>query len=103
MLRALAVALALAFAGAAPAQAPKPLPAIDPAADDLKLALDVAEALREAKIGGVQIQARAGHVVLKGVPADASAAARAVDIAKRVPGVKEVEDRLVAAGRDRGS
>jgi osmotically-inducible protein OsmY len=100
MLRAFALALALAFAAAAPAQAPKPLTVIDPAADDLKLALDVADALREAKIGGVQIQARAGRVVLKGALADAKAVARAVDIAKHVAGVKEIEDRLVAAEHD---
>jgi BON domain-containing protein len=100
MLRAFTLALALAFAAAAPAQGPQPLTVIDPAADDLKLALDVAGALQEAKIGGVQIQARDGRVVLKGALADAKAVARAVDIAKRVPGVKEVDDRLVAAGHD---
>jgi osmotically-inducible protein OsmY len=100
MLRAFALALALAFAAAAPAQAPKPLTVIDPAADDLKLALDVADALREAKIGGVQIQARAGRVVLKGVLANAKAVARAVEIAKHVTGVREIDDRLVAAGHD---
>jgi osmotically-inducible protein OsmY len=100
MLRVFTLALALAFAGAAPAQVPRPATAIDPAADDLALALDVADALREANIGGVQIQARAGRVVLKGALADEKAVARAVDIAKRVPGVKEIESRLVAAGHD---
>ncbi|HEY2336277.1 MAG TPA: BON domain-containing protein [Burkholderiales bacterium] len=97
MLRAFTLALALALAAAAPAQAPKPLTVIDPAADDLKLALDVAEALQEAKIGGVQIQARGGRVMLKGALADAKAVARAVEIAKHVPGVRQIEDRLVAA------
>jgi len=100
MLRAFAVVLTLAFAGAAPAQAPRPPTVIDPAADDLKLALDVADALWEAKIGGVQIEAHSGRVILKGVLADAKAVARAVDIAKHVPGVKEIEDRLVASGHD---
>jgi len=80
--------------------AARPAPSSDQLADDLTLSLEVANALRDAKIGGVQIQARAGRVVLKGVLADAKAVARAVEIAKHVPGVREIDDRLVAAGHD---
>jgi cytochrome c5 len=88
-----------------PARAPRsaaarPAPSSDQLVDDLTLSLEVANALRDAKIGGVQIEARSGRVVLKGVLADAKAVARAVDIAKHVPGVSEIEDRLVAAGHD---
>jgi osmotically-inducible protein OsmY len=97
MLRLLILSAALAVAGVSAADAPRPAPVIDdPAADDLKLALDVADALRDAKIGGVQIQARGGRVVLKGKPGGAAAIERALAIAKSVPGVREVENRLQA-------
>jgi len=65
--------------------------------DDAKLSLSVAEALILARVGGVQIEARNGRVVLKGVVDDAAAAKRALQATRSVAGVREVESRLVSA------
>jgi cytochrome c5 len=102
-----AVRYMLASAGLPPdlparAAAPEaPLPgagaSFEARVDDAKLSLSVAEALILARIGGVQIEARNGRVVLKGVVDDAAAAARALRATKAVAGVREVESRLVSA------
>ena len=68
------------------------------AVDDATLAMDVAAALLRARIGGVQIEARGGRITLKGVVDDAAAARRALQAARTVAGVREIEDRLVSAG-----
>ena len=65
--------------------------------DDVTLALSIADALVSAKIGGVQIEARDGRITLKGVVDDAAAAARALKAAQAVPGVRQIENRLVSA------
>jgi cytochrome c5 len=65
--------------------------------DDVTLAVSVADALVSAKIGGVQIEARDGRITLKGVVDDAAAAARALKAAQAVPGVRQIENRLVSA------
>ena len=65
--------------------------------DDATLALSVAQALAQAKVGGVQIEAKNGRVVLKGVVNDAATAARAKRTVQGVAGVRELEDRLVPA------
>jgi len=84
-----------------PAAAPAPAGSGSAAAfvrvDDITLALSIADALVSAKIGGVQIEARDGHVTLKGVVGDAAAAARALNVAQAVPGVRQIENRLVSA------
>ena len=65
--------------------------------DDATLALSVVQALLGAQVGGVQVEARNGRVVLKGVVDDAAAVARAMRAAQTVAGVREIEDRLVSA------
>jgi hypothetical protein len=69
------------------------LPALPAAA----LAAAGAETLVGAKIGGVQVVARGGHITLKGMVDDAAAAARALNAAQAVPGVREIENRLISA------
>ena len=84
---------------AAPASAPaaKPYVPFEARVDDATLALSVVQALLGARVGGVQVEARNGRVVLKGVVDDAAAAARAKRAAQSVTGVREIEDRLVSA------
>jgi cytochrome c5 len=77
----------------APAQAGRPAARVD----DITLAMSVADALVNAKIGGVQVVAREGHITLKGVVDDAAALARALKAAQGVAGVREIENRLVSA------
>jgi hypothetical protein len=104
-------AAALAASGAAGGLLPPDLPAAAAPAgaaskprgasasagvDDATLAMDVAEALLRARIGGVQIEARGGRVTLRGV-VDAASARRALQAARAVAGVREIEDRLVSA------
>jgi osmotically-inducible protein OsmY len=96
LIRLVACAALLACAAALADDAPKAPPSQFQLADDLSLALDVANALRTAGIGGVQIEARSGRVVLKGKPGGAAAIARALETAKGVPGVREIENRLQA-------
>jgi cytochrome c5 len=86
----------------APGEAAELAPQRSPASfearvDDATLALSVVQALLGAKVGGVQVEARNGRVVLKGVVDDAAAAARAKRAAQGVAGVREIEDRLVSA------
>jgi osmotically-inducible protein OsmY len=50
-----------------------------------------------ARVGGVQIEAHDGRVTLKGVVNDAATVARALQAAQAVPGVREIENRLVGA------
>jgi hypothetical protein len=64
--------------------------------DDSTLALAVADALLNAKIGGVQILARGGRITLTGKVENAAAAARALKAAQSTPGVRDVENRLVS-------
>jgi hypothetical protein len=102
-----AVRYMLASAGLPPdlpprATAPEPPPpgagaSFEARVDDAKLAMSVAEALLLARVGGVQIEARNGRVVLKGVVDDAAAAARALRATQGVAGVRGVENRLVSA------
>lgn len=71
--------------------------------DDSTLALAVADALLSAKIGGVQILARGGRITLTGTVENAAVAARALKAAQSIPGVRDVENRLVSretSGRD---
>jgi cytochrome c5 len=84
---------------AAPQPAPpaKPYVPFEARVDDATLAMAVVQALHGAKVGGVQVEARNGRVVLKGVVDDAAAIARAKRAAQGVTGVREIEDRLVAA------
>ena len=106
--------LAFAFAGALmPAiavAADNPPPDVPPAsqgsarprapvapADDITLALAVADALVGAKIGGVQIEAREGRITLKGKVESTAVVQRALRAAQGVAGVREVENRLVSA------
>jgi hypothetical protein len=103
VLPAAALAASGAEAGLLPAAeapagaAPKPRGAsASPGVDDATLAMDVAEALLRARIGGVQIEARGGRITLKGV-VDAASARRALQAARAVAGVREIEDRLVSA------
>jgi osmotically-inducible protein OsmY len=65
--------------------------------DDITLAMSVADALINAKIGGVQVVAREGRITLKGMVDDAAAVARALKAAQAVPGVGEIENRLISA------
>jgi cytochrome c5 len=65
--------------------------------DDATLALAVAEALVGARVGGVQVEARDGKVVLKGVVDDAATAKRALQAVNGVAGVRAIENRLVGA------
>src|SRR5690554_5536869 len=88
----------LPAADVAEAPAVKARPAPAPAGvDDVTLAVAVADALVRARIGGVQIEARGGRITLKGVVGDAAAARRALQAARSVAGVREIEDRLVSA------
>ena len=59
--------------------------------------MSVADALVNAKIGGVQVVAREGRITLKGVVDDAAALARALKAAQGVAGVRGIENRLVSA------
>ena len=59
--------------------------------------MSVADALVNAKIGGVQVVAREGHITLKGMVDDAAAVARALKAAQGVAGVRAIENRLVSA------
>jgi osmotically-inducible protein OsmY len=99
MLRLLALAAALAAAPShasdieAQAQARRPAARVD----DITLAMSVADALVNAKIGGVQVVAREGHITLKGMVDDAAAVARALKAAQGVAGVRAIENRLVSA------
>ena len=77
----------------AKAQARRPAARVD----DITLAMSVADALVNAKIGGVQVVAREGHITLKGMVDDAAAVARALKAAQGVAGVREIENRLVSA------
>ena len=87
------------LAAAAPEPAPpaKPYVPFEARVDDATLAMSVVQALLGAKVGGVQVEARNGRVVLKGVVDDAAAIARAKRAAQGVTGVREIEDRLVSA------
>lgn len=85
-----------------PRAAPQPPPpgasaSFEARVDDAKLAMTVAEALLLARVGGVQIEARNGRVVLKGVVNDAATAARALRATRGVAGVRDIENRLVSA------
>jgi cytochrome c5 len=85
-------------ASAAPAApASRPSSSFEARVDDARLALSVADALLLARVGGVQIEARDGRVVLKGVVDDAATAKRALQAASRVAGVRSIENRLVGA------
>jgi cytochrome c5 len=77
----------------AQAQARRPVARVD----DITLAMSVADALVNAKIGGVQVVAREGHITLKGMVDDAAAVARALKAAQGVAGVRAIENRLVSA------
>jgi len=77
----------------AQAQARRPAARVD----DITLAMSVADALVNAKIGGVQVVAREGRITLKGMVDDAAAVARALKAAQGVAGVREIENRLVSA------
>jgi cytochrome c5 len=85
----------LPAAGPAPTGSPAAVPYVR--VDDVTLAVSVADALVSARIGGVQIVAREGRVTLKGMVDDAAALARALKAAQAVPGVREIENRLVSA------
>jgi len=77
----------------AQAQARRPVARVD----DITLAMSVADALVNAKIGGVQVVAREGRITLKGRVDDAAAVARALKAAQGVAGVRAIENRLVSA------
>jgi len=83
-------------ASAAPARPARPRATMGPV-DDVTLAVSVADALVQAKIGGVQVVAAQGRITLKGVVDDAAAVKRALEAAQGVPGVREIENRLVSA------
>jgi osmotically-inducible protein OsmY len=44
--------------------------------------------------GAIDVQDQSGVIVLSGSVLDASEAQRAIEVARRVPGVREVKDRL---------
>src|SRR5262245_50785153 len=82
---------------AAPANSPPPPRAPLRPVDDVTLAVAVADALVKVKIGGVKIEARDGRITRMGMVDDAKAAQRALEAAQAVPGVREIENRLVSA------
>jgi cytochrome c5 len=67
------------------------------AVDDATLVRTVAEALAQARIGGVRVESTNGVVALMGVVDDNNAVRAALAAAKGVPGVREIENRLVSA------
>jgi len=92
------VAIALAAAATA-VVADHELPAKEPG--DVAIARRIAEALAQAHIGGVRVEATNGTVTLTGVVENDDALRNAVAAARAVPGVREVENRLVPAPRPR--
>ena len=83
-------------------QAPAPVAKLEirkPAAvvDDATLARDVAEALQRVRIGGVRVESTNGVVALMGVVDDNNAVRTALAAAQAVPGVREIDNRLVSA------
>lgn len=78
--------------------------------DDVTLVANVAEALRQrlapastvdtsngTRIAGILVEASRGAVALKGVVNDTASIAQAEQAARGVPGVREIENRLVPA------
>ena len=98
MLLAIVLTAALA-AGATPAAADHELPGKEPG--DVFIARRIAEALAQAHIGGVRVETADGVVVLTGVVENDEAVGNAVAAARAVPGVGEIDNRLVPAPRPR--
>jgi hypothetical protein len=69
--------------------------------DDAGIARQIAEALADARIGGVRVESTNGTVMLTGVVKDGEAVRSAVAAARAVPGVREIDNRLVPAPRPR--
>ena len=67
------------------------------AVDDATLVRTVGEALAQARIGGVRVESANGVVALMGVVDDNNAVRAALAAARAVPGVREIENRLVSA------
>ena len=67
------------------------------AVDDATLVRTVGEALAQARIGGVRVESANGVVALMGVVDDNNAVHAALAAARAVPGVHEIENRLVSA------
>lgn len=65
--------------------------------DDATLARDVAVALQRVRIGGVRVESTNGVVALMGVVDDNNAVRTALAAAQAVPGVREIDNRLVSA------
>jgi cytochrome c5 len=65
--------------------------------DDATLVRTVGEALAKARIGGVKVESTNGVVALMGVVDDNNAVRAALAAARAVPGVGEIENRLVSA------
>ena len=94
----LLVAIALAAAATA-ASADHQLPAKEPG--DVRIARAIADALARERIGGVRVECTNGMVVLTGAVDDNDSVRNAVAAARAVPGVREIDNRLVPAPRPR--
>jgi BON domain-containing protein len=95
-----AMTLAATLAAAATAVvADHQLPAREPG--DVAIARRISEALAQARIGGVRVEATNGTVTLTGVVENDDALRNAVAAARAVPGVLEIDNRLVPAPRPR--
>ncbi|MGF6774201.1 hyperosmotically inducible protein [Paraburkholderia sp. GAS199] len=107
LLKALGLALCVATASSAYAQASDAMSAPDAAAaapspktvkkTDRKLGLDVRKALSKAQgfdVSNVFVRARGGAVVITGSVPDGAQIPQAEEVAKGVPGVKSVSNKL---------
>ena len=68
---------------------------------DVRIAREIAEALARERIGGVRVECTNGMVLLTGAVDNNDAVRNAVAAARAVPGVREVDNRLVPAPRPR--
>ena len=68
---------------------------------DVRIAREVAEALARERIGSVRVECTNGMVLLTGAVDNNEAVRNAVAAARAVPGVREVDNRLVPAPRPR--
>lgn len=69
---------------------------------DAELVADIVHAWRRAGVegyAGIRVQSHRGDVLLAGEAADAGAAARAIEIARAVPGVLRVRSQLTVPER----
>jgi hyperosmotically inducible periplasmic protein len=114
LLKALGIAMCVATASSAYAQtsdaqapaATAAAPATSTRAADRKLGRDVRRALSKAQgfnVSNVFVRARGGAVTLSGSVPDGSMIQQAADVAKGVPGVTSVTNKLTLGLPSRGS